>query len=82
MNYPVSVYVDAAGFVVAASMTDQRYTRAGTDARTLAGYPLAYAGKWYGIQMAYRPFRNAVRVAQRKAARKKAALARRANRHT
>lgn len=68
MNFPAEIYVDATGSIYGASQTDQRYTRAACDARTVHGRPVAYAGRWYGSQMAYRPFRESVACAQAVAA--------------
>jgi hypothetical protein len=62
MNFPAQIYVDAYGQVFGASATDQAYTPAST--RTVNGRPVAYAGCWYGSQMSYRPFREAVKAAQ------------------
>lgn len=68
MNFPADIYVDASGSIYGASQTDQRYTQTACDARTVGGCPVAYAGRWYGSQMAYRPFRESVAHARAVAA--------------
>lgn len=67
MTYAATIYVDSAGRKHGASETDQRYTSAAS--RTVNGRPVVCAGTWYGIQMDYRPFRDAVAYAQEQAAR-------------
>jgi hypothetical protein len=70
MSFPVDIYVDSSGFACGASGTDQAYTRASTQNRTKYGRPLVYAGRWYGSQMNYRPYQNAVKAAGIRAAEK------------
>jgi hypothetical protein len=65
MIYQVAIYVTASGTAYGASQTDQAYTRAAE--RTVAGRPAVYAGRWYGIQMRYRPYRKAVETAAERA---------------
>jgi len=66
MSYAVQIYVDKNGNTYGASQTDQRYTQA--DSRTVRGNPVAYAGKWFGSQMDYRPYLDSVEEAATKAA--------------
>lgn len=66
MTFAATIYVDSAGRKYGASQTDQRYTSA--TSRTVMGRPVVSAGTWYGIQMDYRPFRDAVAAAQEQAA--------------
>lgn len=68
MTFAAQIYVDAAGRIYGASQTDQRYTTASS--RTVGGRPVVYAGRWYGSQMSYRPYRDAVAAAQVAAAEK------------
>lgn len=65
MSYPVAIYVTASGTAYGASQTDQARTRAVE--RTVHGRPAVYAGRWYGIQMSYRPYREAVAYAAERA---------------
>jgi len=71
MNYAVTIYVDATGNQVPASKTDQAGRRGakGLARRTHRGSLVVSAGTWYPSQMAYRPFRHAVQVAAKAAAR-------------
>jgi len=66
MSYAIEIYADVAGRTYGASETDQRYTQAAT--RTVGGEPVAYAGRWYGSQMGYRPFKEAVAHAAKRLA--------------
>lgn len=67
MTFAAQIYVDASGCVYGAAQTDQRGCR-NADTRTVNGRPVAYAGKWYGSQMSYRPYREAVTRATSRAA--------------
>lgn len=60
MSYAVTIYVDAEGNTYGASQTDQSGRRNYYGPRTVGGRPVAYAGRWYGVQMSYRPYRAAV----------------------
>lgn len=71
MTYAATIYVDANGRKYGASQTDQRYTAAAS--RTVMGRPVVCAGTWYGVQMDYRPFRDAVAAAQAQAAQMESA---------
>jgi len=72
MSFAAQIYVDKNGTVYGASETDQRYTShtlaSDSTARTVRGRIVAYAGKWYGSQMDYRPYLDAVRSASERAA--------------
>jgi hypothetical protein len=68
MTYPVTVYVDASGRIYGAKDTDQAYTSAPTNMRTVNGRPVEWIGTWYGSQMPYRPFRESVQSASKRAA--------------
>lgn len=68
MTFAAQIYVDASGYVYGASATDQRGSRTNHDHRTVNGRPVAYAGRWYGSQMSYRPYREAVTRATSRAA--------------
>lgn len=65
MNFAATIYVDADGTTYGASRTDQRHTTAAE--RTVYGRPVACAGRWYGSQMAYKPYHEAVRAAAERA---------------
>jgi hypothetical protein len=65
MNFPATIYVDSDGVIYGAADTDQRFTRKA--ARTVKGRPVACAGSWYGSQMEWQPFRDAVAEAKAKA---------------
>lgn len=62
MSYAVHIYVDAAGNTYSASQTDQHHTQ--STERTVRGNVVAYAGKWFGSQMSYRPYRDAIGIAR------------------
>lgn len=66
MTFAATIYVDAAGRIYGASHTDQRYTKSAR--RTVHGRPVVSAGTWYGSQMSYRPYRQAVAAAKKAAA--------------
>lgn len=67
MTFAATIYVDASGSIYGASETDQRYTRHASG-RTVNGRPVVCAGRWYGSQMSYRPYRDCVAAAAREAA--------------
>lgn len=69
MTWAASIYVDESGNIYGASQTDQRGCRQ-TDDRTVGGRPVEWAGKWYGSQMNYSPFKAAVKKAAMRAARR------------
>lgn len=66
MTFAATIYVDAQGSVCGARDTDQRGS-AESDYRTRNGRPVECAGRWYGSQMSYRPYRDAVALAMRAA---------------
>lgn len=66
MSYAATIYVDAKGTTYGAKNTDQAGTKA--ESRTVHGNPVVCIGKWYGIQMGYRPFKDSVAYAAKKAA--------------
>lgn len=72
MTFAAQIYVDSNANVYGASQTDQAYTSRNltpdTSARSVRGTPVAYAGKWYGSQMSFRPYRDAVAAAAKVAA--------------
>ena len=59
VNFAASLYVSASGHVYGASRTDQRGTRT-TTGRTVGGRPVIHIGTWYGSQMSWQPYRDAV----------------------
>jgi hypothetical protein len=67
MTYPVTIYVDASGRIYGAKDTDQAYTSAPTSTRTVNGRHVEWIGTWYGSQMSYRPFKDSVQSASKRA---------------
>ena len=63
MNFAAKIYVDANGNIYGASKTDQAHTRASCDTRTVGGRPVGYAGRWFGSQMSWQPYRDAINEA-------------------
>lgn len=72
MNFAATIYVDSKGNICGARDTDQR-GKAEADGRTRRGKPVECAGRWYGSQMSYQPFRDAVTRAAEIAALREAA---------
>jgi hypothetical protein len=70
MSYAVTWYTTANEIPIAASKTDQAGCHSPHN-RTYCGYPLAYVGEWFAIQIPYRPFKEAVADAAKKLREKK-----------
>lgn len=73
MSWAASVYVDESGNIYGAAQTDQRGSSSTND-RTVGRAPVEHAGKWFGSQMSYRPFRAAVTQAAARAYNRKTVL--------
>lgn len=71
MTFAAEIYVDQHGTIHGASKTDQRGCKSQAG-RTVRGQPVEYAGRWYGSQMGYAPFRACVADAARRAAERAA----------
>ena len=70
-TFSALIFVDASGNIYGASKTDQAgKKKLDNNNRTVGGRSVAFAGRWYGSQINYRPFRAAVEVARLRAAEK------------
>ena len=74
-SYPAAIYVDEAGNIYGAKDTDQRGRRESQN-RTVDGEPVEFAGRWFGSQMSYKPFKKACKEAQGRAYTRKHPLMR------
>ena len=66
MNFAATIYVDSSGRKCGAKDTDQRGSH-DPDGRTVSGRAVECAGKWYGSQMSWQPYRDAVMSARARA---------------
>jgi hypothetical protein len=74
MSWAASIYVDENGNIYGAAQTDQRGSSSTND-RTVGGRtPVEHAGKWFGTQMDYQPFKTAVTQAAVRAYNRKTVL--------
>ena len=65
MTFAADIYVDSKGNTYGAKDTDQAHTRH-DGPRTVRGFPVEHAGKWFGSQMDYRPYKFAVKAAAKR----------------
>ncbi len=70
-TFSALIFVDALGNIYGASKTDQAgKKKLDNNNRTVGGRPVGFAGKWYGSQMRYLPFKKSVQNARLKAVAK------------